>query len=209
MCPALSETPPRLGEGMQKKRAAFGNAERYARAAGNAEQRDVAVVENVFLALESIFPRLARRRHAAEFGEIVVGNDFGFDEAFFEIRMDHAGGLRSFPPFLDRPGANFFFPRGEVSHQPEESVGTLDERGYAGVVDPEILQKLLRFLWRKVDQLGLDLRADRHVSRVVMSADVFSNLFHERIFLGGRKIAFGDIAGEKHGLRGEQLEEFH
>ena len=29
MCPALSEIPPRLGDGMQKKRAAFGNAERY------------------------------------------------------------------------------------------------------------------------------------------------------------------------------------
>ena len=86
MCPALSEIPPRLGEGMQKKRAAFGNAERYARAAGNAayqrrthktliieaEQRDVAVVENVFLALEPVFPGLASRGDAAKLREIVV-----------------------------------------------------------------------------------------------------------------------------------------
>ena len=29
MCPALSESPPRLGHGMEKKRVAFGNADRY------------------------------------------------------------------------------------------------------------------------------------------------------------------------------------
>ena len=31
MCPALSEIPPRLGDDMQEKRAAFGNAERHLR----------------------------------------------------------------------------------------------------------------------------------------------------------------------------------
>ena len=173
------------------------------------EQGDVAVFEDVFFAFEAVFAGFAGGGDAAEAGEVVVGNDLGLDETFFEIGVDDAGGLRGFPSFLDRPAADFFFAGGEIRHQAEQIVGALDERGNAGVIDAEILEERFCFLGRQVDKFGFNFRADWNVRGVVMGADKFGDLFDERILLGGGEVRLSDVAGEEHGFGGEELEEFH
>ena len=43
----------------------------------------------------------------------------------------------------------------------------------------------------------------------MVGADVIRDLLDEGILFGGGEIALGDVAGEEHGLGGEQLEELH
>ena len=173
------------------------------------EQRDVAVGEHVFLALKAVFPGIARGGDTAEAREVIVGNDFGFDEALFKIGVDDACGLGGFPALLDGPCANLFFARGKIGHQAEEAVGAFDEGGHAGVVDPEILEEGFGFVRWEIDELALDLGADGHVGGVVVGADELGYFLDKRILFGGGEVGFGDVAGEEHGLRGEELEELH
>src|SRR5258708_16248765 len=112
------------------------------------KKRDVAVREDVFLALEPVFAGLAGGGDGAEAGEIVIGNDLGLDEALLEIGVDDAGGLRGLPAFLDRPGAHFLFAGREVGHQAEQAVGGLEQPGYPGAIYAGMLQARLGFLPR-------------------------------------------------------------
>src|SRR5262245_61166383 len=74
------------------------------------EMHHVAVLDHVFLALETESAFLFRALLAAVSHEIVVGDHFGADEAFFEIGMDLAGGLRSGRALLHGPGAVLGLP---------------------------------------------------------------------------------------------------
>ena len=42
-----------------------------------------------------------------------------------------------------------------------------------------------------------------------MGADILRDFLHEEILFGGGEVGLGDVAGKEHGLRGQQLEEFH
>ena len=53
------------------------------------------------------------------FDEVVVGDGFGTDEAFFEVSVDDGGGLGGFHALADRPGAGFFGAGGEVGLEAE------------------------------------------------------------------------------------------
>ena len=76
----------------------------------------------------------------------MIGNDLGFNEAFFEIGVNDSGGLRRFPTFNNRPAAHFFFAGGEISHQAEQVVGALDQGGDAGVIDAEVFEERFGFV---------------------------------------------------------------
>src|SRR5258706_342799 len=96
------------------------------------EQRDVPVGEHIVFALEPIFACLACGRDAAERREILVADDLGLDETLFEIGVNHAGGLRSPPAFLDRPRPHFLFAGGEIRLQPEQCIRAANERRNPG-----------------------------------------------------------------------------
>src|SRR5690606_17930010 len=172
-----------------------------------AEEGDVAVLEDVFLALEAVFAGFAGGGGAAEAREVVEGNDLGLDEAFFEIGVDDAGGLRGLPALLDGPGADLFFAGGEVGLQAEQVVAAADEGGDAGVIYAEVLEEFLGLLGAEVDELVFDAGADGHVGGVVVGAHEFGDLLHEGVGLGVGEVGLGDVAGVEHGFGGEELEE--
>ncbi len=101
-----------------------------------AEEGDVAVLENVLFAFEAILAGFAGGGGAAQPSEVLITDHFGFDKTLFEIGMDDTGGLRGFPAFLDRPSADLFFTGGEVGLQPEQGVGGFDEGRDPRIVDP-------------------------------------------------------------------------
>ncbi len=113
---------------------------------GEAEDGDVAVLENVILAFEAVFAGFAGGGDAAQGGDVLVGDDLGLDEALLEIGVDHAGGLRGLGADVDRPSADLLFAGGEVGLQPEQGVGGADQRGDPGVGYAEVLEKLLGLL---------------------------------------------------------------
>ena len=94
------------------------------RSAGNArpldveaEQQDVAVLDDIFLAFRAHLARVLGAGLAAERDEIVVGDGFGADEPALEVGVDLARGLGRLGAFVDRPGARFLGPGGVESDQ--------------------------------------------------------------------------------------------
>lgn len=76
---------------------------------------DVAVLDDVFLALQAYLARFARSRVVASRREIVVAHNLRADEAAFEIRVDLASRLWRLCAAADRPGAGFLFARRETA----------------------------------------------------------------------------------------------
>src|SRR5690606_12638663 len=94
-----------------------------------AEVHHVAFADDVILAFE---PHLARFFSAGltfEGDVVVIGDGFGADEAFLEIAVDDARGLRRSPAFLDRPGARFLRADGEIGLQTKQIIAGVDELG--------------------------------------------------------------------------------
>ena len=84
---------------------------------------DVAVLDDVFLALQAHLARLARSRVVASRREIVVAHNLRADEAAFEVRVDLASRLWRLCAAADRLGAGFLFARREVADQAQQLVG--------------------------------------------------------------------------------------
>ena len=95
------------------------------------EVHDVTILDYVFLAFDSEFSGGAACGFRFEGDEVFVFDDLGADEAFFEVGVDHSGGLRGLVALVDGPCAAFVSSGGEVGAEVEEGVGTLDESYYA------------------------------------------------------------------------------
>lgn len=68
------------------------------------EEDNVTVFDDVVATLLAIFSGSFARSIAALFLEVLEMHDFGHDEAFLEVGVDSAGGLRCFRSPLDGPG---------------------------------------------------------------------------------------------------------
>ena len=136
------------------------NVEGQRRADVELEQQHVAVFHDVFLAFHAIEAFFARGGDGTAFHQIVVGDGFGFDEAALEIGVNDAGRFGRGVARVNRPGADFLFAGGEIRPQAEQMIRGADQRADAGFVDAEFLQKFLRFVRRKINQVAFDLRAD-------------------------------------------------
>ena len=67
---------------------------------------DVAVLDDVVLALDGEFAGGAAFGFGTVFDEVVVLDDFGADEALLEVGMDDSGGAGSLVALVDGPGAD-------------------------------------------------------------------------------------------------------
>ncbi len=90
--------------------------------------------------------------------KILVRDCLRADESSLKIRVNHSGGLRSGPPDVDRPCADFLDARGEVRRVAEAVVRSADQSVQPGGFDAEVFQKGLRFIRSEILQIFFDLR---------------------------------------------------
>ena len=93
---------------------------------------DVAVLHNIFLALDADFACLAALRLASECHIVVIFDNLGTDKTFLKVGVDNAGALRGFPSFMESPGTTFVGTGGQECLQVQEFVSGLDQTGNAG-----------------------------------------------------------------------------
>ena len=78
---------------------------------------DVAVLNHVFLALQTPATRVFGTLLAVIGDEVVVADHLGADKTLLEIRMNDSCGLRRGGADLNRPGTDLLLPGGEVGLQ--------------------------------------------------------------------------------------------
>src|SRR5215831_19074907 len=83
------------------------------------EMHDVAVLDDVFAALETHLPMILRAVLAVAGDEVRICDHFGANEPLLEIGVDDARGFRGRVAVMDRPRADFLWPHGEVGFEPE------------------------------------------------------------------------------------------
>ena len=83
------------------------------------EEGDVAVLELVVFAFKAVFAGIACTGGASGCDEVVVGNDFCLDKAFFEVGVNDAGALGRLHADAEGPGADFLLACGEVGGEAE------------------------------------------------------------------------------------------
>src|SRR5436309_13932013 len=90
---------------------------------------DVAVRDDVVLALEPEPTRLAAPGLAPQAHEVLVGDHLGADEAALDVAVDLARRLEGRRAAANRPGAALVLAGGEEAHQAEERVAGAHEAG--------------------------------------------------------------------------------
>src|SRR6185295_11038240 len=93
---------------------------------GEAEVDDVAVLDDVLLALEPHLAVLLARGHRAARHQVIVADDLGTDEAALDVAVDLAGGELRRRIARDRPGAALVLADGEERDVAEQVVAGAD-----------------------------------------------------------------------------------
>jgi len=83
----------------------------------------VAVAHDVFLAFEPHLAGFLRALFTLVLDKLIIGNHFGANKAFLEIRVDDTGRLRRGIALMHGPRANFLRPDSEIRLQAQELVG--------------------------------------------------------------------------------------
>lgn len=86
---------------------------------------------------------------AAAVNEVFPADYFGFDEAFFEVCVNDAGGFGGEAMARNGPSAGFFGAGGEVGHEAEGVVGGANEAGESAVGNLEFAEEFGGFFGRK------------------------------------------------------------
>src|SRR5574337_1614068 len=190
-----SENPqiPSAARGRQAKIS----AEIPAFSGGEAEMHDVAVGDDIVLALEPELAGLPRARFAAKGHIVLVSDRLGANEAALEIAMDHAGRLGGLGALLDRPGARLLWARGEERDEAEGGVARADDAVEAGLAQADSGEIFLLLGLRQDRDLGLDLRRDDDRRRALLLG---LRRHHLRIGVAGVGRGLVDVADIKNGL---------
>src|SRR4030095_2138600 len=123
---------------------------------------DVAILDDVFLALDPKLPGLPAAGLALELEEVADGDDLGADEAARDVAVDlPRRDLRPVAP-PDRPGAHLVLTRGEKAHQIHEGVGRPQKAVAGGFRQAEILLEGSSVALLERRELHLELSGDRH-----------------------------------------------
>jgi len=168
-----------------------------------AEVHHIAVFDDVVLAFQAPFAGFLGAGFALVLDEVVVGDHFGADEAFFEVGVDHGGGLRGGGADFDGPGADFLHACGEVGLQVEQRVTGADHAVQARLFHAHGFEEHLHlFEIVQFGDLGFDLVAHRHDDGAFFFGDGFYHV-EVRVVL---EAVFGDVGDVHHRLGGEQVE---
>src|SRR5690606_12695944 len=91
---------------------------------------------------------------------VVIGDGLGANEAFLEVSMDDAGGLRRLGAGWNGPGARLLGPDCEVRDKAEQPVAFTDQPVETRLLEPKLGEIGLPVLRRKASKLCFDLRGD-------------------------------------------------
>ena len=132
-----------------------------------------------------------------------VGDDFGADEAAFEVGVDDTGSLGSLPALVDGPGAHFVGAGGEVAAQAQRVVAGTDDAHQAAFRDAVGGEHLGLFLGGKALQLFFKLGAD--------AGETGMALFGQLLHAGYKVVAVGHggfvhVGAVDDGLGGQQAQ---
>src|SRR3990170_9072408 len=116
-------------------------AARSAASDGEAHVEDVALADDVVLALDAQLAVVLRLFHRADGDELVVADDLGPDEAALEVRVDHAGGLGCLRAVADLPRAGLVLAGREERDEVERPVARADHRLQPGLGHAELLEE--------------------------------------------------------------------
>src|SRR5208337_1901633 len=120
----------------------------------------VAVGDDIFLAFEPEFARLASARLAVAGDIIVIGDGLGADKTFFEIAMDDARRRRRLRAGLNGPSASFLRADSEIGDQVQQAVAGADDAVEARLVETDGFEIILLLGGGHDRDLALDLRRD-------------------------------------------------
>src|ERR1700680_4325661 len=101
-----------------------------------AKMHDAPVAHDIFLAFQAHFPRVLGAMLALAGDEVVVSDYLCANEAFFEVGMDYARGLRCGAAALHRPCTDLLRPGREVSFQAKQFVPCMDQPIEPGLGEP-------------------------------------------------------------------------
>src|SRR5476649_155372 len=168
-----------------------------------AEVHHVAVFNDVVLAFQAPFAGFLGARFALVLDEVVVGDDFGADEAFFEVGVYHASSLRCGSADAYGPGADFFDTGGEVGLQVQHFVTGADHAVQAGFVEAQgFKEHVLLFAIIELGDFRFDLVAHRHQHRAFFFGNGTNHVQQRVVF----EAVFGNVGDVHHRLGGQQME---
>ena len=127
---------------------------------GATEVDDVAVLDDVFLAFQTLqMPGLGfLDRSGLE--KVVVGGNFGADEALGEIGVDLAGGGNGCGAALQVPATHFRLSGREEGDDPDGVVGAADDSILAQLGDTHVGHERSAFVGIELRKLELELGVD-------------------------------------------------
>src|SRR5262245_40613977 len=164
-----------------------------------AEVDDVAVLDDVVLALDAELADLAAARLAAELDEVAPVDDLGADEAALDVGVDLARGARGRGAARDRPGAALVGAGGEHRDEGDELEGGAQEAVARGLLEPE--------RGDEVGLLGLGQLGDVHLDGGGEHDEAERARLgggDDGLGRGGEDLGLGDVEHEQQRLLREQ-----
>ena len=187
--------------------AATGRWQRCGRPEGldvEAELDDVAVVDDVVLALEADLAELLGLRPAADVEQLVPADHLGADEAALEVGVDAPGALRRRRAVAERPRPRLLVAGREERAQAEQVVGAAHHAEQRALAEAEAFEHLGP-LGRVGDRRRLGLELHAHADHFHVVAGVVE--LGGDLRLGGRdrvELVLADVDDGEHRPGGEQ-----
>ena len=114
----------------------------------------VAVLCDVLLAFEAQCALGTSRSFGAGFEQRIPANRFGANEVMFQVRVNRAGGLRSFRANRDRPGAAFVFASRKKADQPLQLIALANQADETAFAQAVAAKKFRSFFVVHLGELG-------------------------------------------------------
>ena len=121
------------------------------------EVRDVSVLHDVIFSFQTDQAFFFGSLFAAAGDEVVVGHDFGADEAAFDIGVDLAGRFLGFRAVDDGPGADFVSTGSEEVDQAQEGIAGFDQFIQARFGQAQFFQEDFGFVVGQFGEFCFDL----------------------------------------------------
>ena len=162
----------------------------------------IPILDDVFLAFQAPFTGILGAGFAVMLDVVFIGGDFGADETFFEIGVDHTGGLGGGGTNTDGPGAHFLLARREVGLQTEQVEAGTDDPVQARLFHAQVGQEVGLFFVVQLGNFRFDLGADRHHGGIFLFGQ-FAHGVQQGVVLKAAFVHVGDVHGR---LQGQQVQ---